>query len=156
MCEQARCHDEVAYHQLLIAAAVYIVLHIEVVFPINCFPWRGVLMMDNTLLIKKHSWHGFDLAGTLPHHLWAWTTWQLLGLHFQIIAMDPGFISDYGHLKAVCSLVVVWMKSLAIAVWCSSALVAEAVEWILPQQISYKILHQNFRHSSFWNPQISF
>ena len=61
MHEQACCHDEAANHQLPIATAIFIVLslltneNIEVVLLINCLAWRGVLVMDNTLPIKKHS-----------------------------------------------------------------------------------------------------
>ena len=61
MHERVHSPEEVANHQLPIAAAVFTVLHhsieeeIEVVLLINYLAYRGVLMMDNTFPIKKHS-----------------------------------------------------------------------------------------------------
>ena len=50
MHDQVHCRDEAANHQLPIAVAVR--RNIEVVILINCFAWRGVLMMDNTFPIQ--------------------------------------------------------------------------------------------------------
>ena len=74
------CFGEAANHQLPMAVAIFIELHLltnentEVVLLINCLAWRGVLVMDNTFPIKKHSYHGLDLAVTLLHPLRAWRT----------------------------------------------------------------------------------
>ena len=60
-------------------------------------------MMDSTFQIKKHSWHGLDLAATLPCLLWVWRTRQIplgrLNLGFWIIALDPQFMSCYDLLE---------------------------------------------------------
>ena len=60
MHEQECCHDEAVNHQLPIAVAVFIVLHlstqknIEVVLHVNYLVHRGILMMDNSFPIKQH------------------------------------------------------------------------------------------------------
>ena len=61
MHEQACCCDDAANHQLPIVAVLSLyytselMKNIEVVFVINCLAWRGVLVMDKTFPIKKHS-----------------------------------------------------------------------------------------------------
>ena len=61
MHEQVHCRDEAATHQLTVAVTISLhcisqpMENIEVALLINCLAWRGVLMMDNTFPIKKHS-----------------------------------------------------------------------------------------------------
>ena len=76
-------------------------------------------MMDSTFPIKKHSWHGLDIAETLPRLLWACRTKRLplgqLGLHLG--SYDSSSVMTFFRKSG--SLVVVWIKSLAPAAQCS-------------------------------------
>ena len=69
--------------------------NVEVVLLFNSLAWRGVLMMDNTFPIKKHS--NMVLQQLCPTFLGGnqATSIGRLGLHFHIIAVDPPIISGY-------------------------------------------------------------
>ena len=61
MDERAHCHDKAGNHQLPIAAAVFIILHLSTneepwgsALLISCVAWGSTLVMDNTFLIRKH------------------------------------------------------------------------------------------------------
>ena len=96
---------------------------------------------------------------TLLHLLRVWRIRQLSlgqpGFHFQIIVIDPRFVSSYTFLRKSGSLVVVWIKSLAAAAACSFCSGSRSHRTNFPP-LHVKTLRQNLGHSSFWNPQISF
>ena len=59
MLKQVCYHDKAANHQLPIAVAVFVLLHLsaneEHWGSTPCLAWKGILVMDNTFPIKKHS-----------------------------------------------------------------------------------------------------
>lgn len=80
-----------------------------------CLALRSELVVDTTMILKKHCQHDLDFALTLSCLLRTWRRRWLplarLGFCFWVIAVDPRLISGYYFFRKSESFVAAWSMS---------------------------------------------